>query len=557
MTTKSCDSTTSGTLQEPARRNFLKQSSLMLAAGAVLPLVPGESGAGTAATKGRTSTKGSEIVVETVAGKVRGTVVDGIKVFKGIPYGGNTAGKNRFMPPQKPKSWTGVRDCLEWGHIAPQPPPNGRIDYVRLIDWTNQPGGQSEDCLVLNVFTPAIKDGGKRPVMVSLHGGGFASGSGGHSGFNGQPLASFGNVVVVTINHRLGCLGYLHLADLGAPPEFAQSGVVGMLDCVAALGWIREHIDSFGGDPNNVMIFGQSGGGAKTSTLLAMPSAKGLFHRAAIQSGSALRLTPRETATRSAQRLLDQMGLDKSRVTELQDIPVEMMMGAQATLGAQSPPVGFAPVVDGSAIPQHPFDPTAPEISADVPIIVSTTLDDAALGLTNFSLDEAGLKAVLKTTVGDKSEQVLSTYRRIYPNVTPYLLQARLLTDRGGRKSANTLAERKAAQHKAPVFLYLFTWPSPGVGGKFGAVHGTDVSLVFHNAHGPITGTGPEARMLADKMASAWVAFAKTGNPNATGLPQWPAYNPDTRATMIFDKDVRVENDPLRELRLLWDESKP
>ena len=174
MTTKSCDSTTSGTLQEPARRNFLKQSSLMLAAGAVLPLVPGESGAGTAATKGRTSTKGSEIVVETVAGKVRGTVVDGIKVFKGIPYGGNTAGKNRFMPPQKPKSWTGVRDCLEWGHIAPQPPPNGRIDYVRLIDWTNQPGGQSEDCLVLNVFTPAIKDGGKRPVMVSLHGGGFA-----------------------------------------------------------------------------------------------------------------------------------------------------------------------------------------------------------------------------------------------------------------------------------------------------------------------------------------------------------------------------------------------
>src|SRR5262249_24539198 len=205
-----------GKVQGGVGRKLLKESWWMVAAGAVLPLVPGESGAGTAATKGRTSTKGSEIVVETVAGKVRGTVVDGIKVFKGIPYGGNTAGKNRFMPQQKPKSWTGVRDCLERGHIAPQPPPNGRIDYVRLIDWTNQPGGQSEDCLVLNVFTPAIKDGGKRPVMVSLHGGGFASGSGGHSGFNGQPLASFGNVVVVTINHRLGCLGYLHLADLGA-----------------------------------------------------------------------------------------------------------------------------------------------------------------------------------------------------------------------------------------------------------------------------------------------------------------------------------------------------
>lgn len=531
----------------PDRRRFIKQSSLLLAGSAVLPLL---------SSNGRASGRGAEVVVETAAGKIRGTTIDGIKVFKGVPYGGSTAGKNRFMPPTKPKPWAGIRDCLELGHIAPQPAPAGRIDYVRLIDWMNQPGGQSEDCLVLNVWTPAIKDGGKRPVLVSLHGGGFTSGSGGHSGFNGQPLASFGNVVVVTINHRLGCLGYLHLADLGAPPEFAQAGVAGMLDCVAALAWVHDHIESFGGDPGNVMIFGQSGGGAKTATLLAMPAAKGLFHRAAIQSGSALRLTPRETATRSAQRLLDQLGLDKTRISELQNIPVEMLMAAQTTLGAQTPAAGFAPVVDGSAIPRHPFDPTAPDVSADIPIIVSTTLDDAALGLTNFDLDEAGLKSLLKSMVGDKADQVLGTYRRLYPNAPPYLIQARILTDRGGRRAANTLAERKAALHKAPVYQYLFSWPSPGEGRKFGAVHGIDVSLVFHNAHGPITGTGPEARMLADKMAAAWVAFAKTGNPNAAELPPWPAFTPETRATMIFDQQCRVENDPLRELRMLWEETR-
>ena len=539
------------------RRSFLKQASLVVAgvqAGVIMPFASRNSVAATLPTA--RLVRGSEAVAETTSGKIRGMIVDGIRVFKGIPYGGSTAGKNRFLPPPKAPKWAGIRDANNWGHIAPQTTATGRIDYVNLIHWLDQPGGQSEDCLVLNVWTRGLKDNAKRPVMVSLHGGGFTTGSSGAPGFNGQPLAQYADVVVVTINHRLGCLGYLHLADLGAPPEFAQSGTVGMLDCVAALEWVRDNIESFGGDPGNVMIFGQSGGGAKTSTLLSMPAAKGPFQRAAIQSGSALRLTTRENATKSVERMLAQIGLTKNRIRELQDVPVDMMVGAQAVLGAQTPPAAFAPVVDGAVIPRHPFDPTAPEVSADVPVIVSTTLDDAALGLTNFDLDEAGLKTFVKTIAADRTDQVLSAYRKAYPNASPYLVQARILTDRGGRKSASTLAERKAALHRAPAYLYLFSWPSPGAGGKFGAVHGIDVGLVFHNYGDEFTGRSPEVRSLADKLASAWVAFAKSGNPNHPGLPEWPSYAPETRPTMIFDKETRVENDPLHDLRLLWEDQR-
>ena len=560
MNSKKSSSSPDGALEVSGRRNFLKQASLLAAgvqAGTILPLAAATSSASTMAPDTKALRKNADVVAETTSGKIRGTTVEGVKVFKGIPYGGTTAGKNRFMPPTKPAPWTGVREAIEFGRVAPQPFSGGRIDYVRLIDWFYPPSAQGEDCLALNVWTPAIKDGGKRPVLVCFHGGGFTSGSGSNPGFHGQELARQHNAVGVSVNHRLGCLGYMNLAGLGAPPEFARSGVAGALDMVAALEWVRDNIENFGGDPGNVMIFGQSGGGAKVCTLLAMPAAKGLFHRAAIQSGSALRLTSRETATRSAERMLAQIGLDNSRVTELQDVPVEMMMSAQAALGAQSPPFGFGPMVDGAVIPQNPFDPIAPAISADIPLIVSTTLDDAALGRTDFSLDEAGLQAQVKTIAGNEADRVIGAYRRAYPSTTPFLLLCRMLTDRGGRKSAVTLAERKFAQHKAPVYMYLFSWPSPGYGGKFGAVHGTDVPLVVGNnrAQG-ITGTGPVARALAEKMSAAWVAFAKTGNPNHPGLPQWPAYTPETRGTMVFDSTCRVENDPAGDLRRLWDDVK-
>lgn len=532
-----------------SRRSFLKRSGMLIAAaqaGAIVPL---------AQTSSAQSANSVFVIAETTSGKVQGMNLGGIKTFKGIPYGASTGGKNRFMPPQKPAPWTGVRDAFEFGQISPQVMADTRADYAQLIDWDLQPGGMGEDCLALNVWTPALKDGGKRPVLVCFHGGGFSIGSGAALGYSGDPLARFGNVVVVTVNHRLASLGYLHLADLGAPPEFARAGVAGLMDLAASLEWVRDNIENFGGDPHTVMIFGQSGGGAKTSALMGMPSAKGLFQRAGVQSGSLLKLMSRETATASAEKLLKQLGLDKTKIADIQRISWEQILDAQTALspagGAASP---FVPVLDGTVFPQNPFDPTASAVSADVPMIISTTLDEAALSLTNFDLDEAGLKALAARMMGDKAERVLGLYRKAYPSASPYLIQARIVTDRGFRANAYKQAERKAALGKAPAYFYLFTWPCPGYGGKFGAVHGTDVQLVFHAYRGAIGGGGADAKALADKMAAMWVAFAKTGDPNTSAVPHWPAYDAQTRATMVFDANTRVENDPRRDFRLLWEE---
>ncbi len=531
-----------------SRRSFLKRSGMLMAAA------PFSSAAILSQRSNAQTASSFFVIAETTTGKVQGMNIGGIKTFKGIPYGASTGGKNRFMPPQKAASWTGVRDAFEFGQISPQVMADTRGEYAQLIDWDFQPGGMGEDCLALNVWTPALKDGGKRPVLVCFHGGGFAIGSGAALGYSGEPLARFGNVVVVTVNHRLASFGYLHLADLGAPPEFARAGVAGMMDLVASLEWVRDNIENFGGDPQAVMIFGQSGGGAKTSALMGMPSAKGLFHRAGVQSGSLLKVMSREAATATAEKLLKQLGLDKTRIADIQKLSWEQILDAQTAVsgpGAASP---FVPVLDGTVIPHNPFDPTASAISADVPMIISTTLDEAALALTNFDLDEAGLKTVAGRMLSDKADRVLALYRKAYPTASPYLIQARIVTDRGFRANAYKQAERKAALGKAPAYFYLFTWPCPGYNGKFGSVHGTDVQLVFHAYRGAIGGGGTDAKALADKMAAMWVAFARTGDPNTTAIPHWPAYDSQTRATMIFDTNTRVENDPRREFRQLWEE---
>jgi para-nitrobenzyl esterase len=533
---------------ESNRRTFLKQATVLALAapaGLTLPLVSG--GTVAAAPQERKAKRGA--TVETTAGKVRGERGDGVQIFRGIPYGADTSGRNRFMPPQKSQPWSGVRDAVEYGHIAPQSPPAGRIDYVRAIHWYDQPGGQGEDCLVLNVWTPDA-DNKKRPVLVCFHGGGFTSGSGNHRGFDGEIEAREQNVVCVSVNHRLGVLGYLHLAGI-IGGDFAQSGVAGVLDLHLALEWVRDNIANFGGDPNRVMIFGQSGGGAKTTALLGMPRAEGLFHAAAVQSGSSLRLRTPEEATKTAEAILSAMGLTKARARELQDIPCEMMVAAAAAL---PPGNGFGPVLDGNVYTRHPFDPDAPPYSKNVPVIVSTTLDDAALGLTNFDLDMDGLKKVAQGVAGEHADRVAAAYRDAYPNATPFKLQARMLTDRGFRRGAITQAERKAAQGGAPVYMYLVTYEAPCYGGKFGAVHGVDVELVLNRYGGELTGDSPAARALADKMGTAWANFARTGDAGAEGLPEWPAYNTRSRATMIVDTECRVENDPGGELRRLWDE---
>ncbi len=412
------------------RRGFLKQTALAAVAAQVAV-----TNCGTQAESGA--------VVETQYGRVRGVTDDGIHRFLGIHYGGDTSGNNRFQPPTKPTSWTGVQDALEWGNVAPQALPTGGYDYSHAVQWNNPPGGQGEDCLVLNVWTPGLDDA-RRPVMFSIHGGGYSSGAGSNPVFNGTPLAQYGDVVVVTINHRLGSLGYLHLGEM--EPQWSHSGVAGMMDIVAALEWVRDNIGNFGGDPGNVMIFGQSGGGGKVSHLMAMPSAKGLFHKAAIQSGSTLRSGNPEDANTAAEHMLAQIGFGKDRVRELQTISWQMMIGAQMTVGGR-----LGPIVDGDVIPRNPFDPDAPEISADVPVMVGTTLHDSAYSIGSVA-DEKALAERAREMFGARGASVIEAYRQARPNDSPLLLLGRMATDRRGRPNAITLCERKAALGRAPGF---------------------------------------------------------------------------------------------------------
>jgi para-nitrobenzyl esterase len=524
------------------RRQLLEATSVALATAATGLILPRRAHAVTEAEMFP--------MVETKYGKVRGVDWNGIKTFKGIHYGASTAGKNRYMPPKPPESWTGVVDAFDYGNIAPQTPTDRRSHYSGMIFWDRQPGGIGEDCLVLNVWTPSINDNAKRAVLVVYHGGGFATGSGNAIGFDGDQAARFDDVVVVSVNHRLSSFGFLNLAGVGAPEEFKYAGVTGALDMVAALKWVKENIERFGGDASRVMIFGQSGGGAKTSTLLAMPGAKGLFHRAGVQSGSALRLSTEEASAKSAEKFLQVLGLQKNRIAEIQKLPFTQLLAAQATSAA-----AFSPVVGSDALPHHPFDPAAPPESADIPVIIGTTLDDAALSLTNFDLTEDGLKQQLQKQLGANGDRVYKLYRDAHPKTTPYLIQARIATDRGFRRSAYKQAELKAAQGRGPAYFYLWEWPVPAFDGKFGAVHGVDVGAAVHDFRGPINGSGSkEGTKLVETFSAVWTEFAKTGVPNSKLTPNWPKYDTQTRATMVFDVNTRVVNDHRSEFRKLWEE---
>ena len=543
-------------MTDQSRRDFLKSSALTLAAAAAASTAASESPAQEAAAPSRplagAATGAVFVETETIYGRVQGVQTAGTKEFKGIPYGASTAGRNRFMPPKKPAAWRGVRECLAHGQVSPQAPADLRSDYAMMIHWDYQPGGMGEDCLSLNIWTPGLKDGAKRPVLVSFHGGGFATGSGNSIGYDGAQLARFGNAVVVTVNHRLAAFGYTHLADLGAPPEFAYAGVAGIMDLTASLEWVRDNIENFGGDPNNVMIFGQSGGGAKTSTILATPAAKGLFHRAAVQSGSLLKLTPRDRATQFSEALLKQLGIARSRIADLQKVSWQQLLEAQVAVAASAPGLSAAPVVDGKYLTHDPFDPAAPVESADIPLIVSTTLEDAALSLTNFNLSEAELKALIDKRYKEKGAEVHALYRKYYPEKSPYLVQAMMLTDAGFRRSAIKQAELKAAQGKGPIYMYQWEWPTPAFGGRYGAIHGLDVSGSFREAR-----DGNDAARVADQLSSSWVAFARTGDPANSRIPPWPAFDAATRATMIFGTPTHLENDPRKEIRDFWEHMPP
>ena len=488
--------------------------------------------------------------VEMSTGKVRGITRGGVHAFKGIPYGASTGGANRFMPPRKPEPWTGVRDAFQFGHQAPQ-----NMHFTDVLAPQADPAeGFDEDCLVLNVWTPGPNDQAKRPVMFWCHGGGFAQESGSWPWIDGEALARRGEVVVVTLNHRLNVFGYLNLADLGGE-KYAQSGNAGMLDLVAALEWVRDNIARFGGDPHNVMIFGESGGGAKVSVLLAMPAAQGLFHRAAIQSGAWLRGVPREDATRSAKALLDELGISVSRVDEIQRVPVEKLLGARSGAMTPLPPrrgelrMGYSPVVDGHVLPEHPFDPVATPLSAKIPLLIGCNQFETTLfylaDRSTFSLTDAALQSRVADIAGDDAARVVKAYKAAFPADSSSDTFFRVTTDRIVRRSTISLAERKCQQHQAATYMYYFTWRSPALDGELRAPHTVEIPFVFDNTDIPKVMTrSPSATALAEKTSNAWLAFARAGNPAHPGLPTWPAYTAQQRATMVFDNACKVVNDP-------------
>ena len=489
-------------------------------------------------------------VVDTAGGKVRGVVSNGVHVYRGIPYGASTAGANRFMPPRKAEPWTGVRDAFQNGHSSPQVSPAPGAIGAGLRGYA----AQGEDCLVLNVFStgvPGNNVGRQRPVMMWIHGGGYTYGSGSSLGYDGANLSRTGDVVVVCINHRLAINGHLYLGAAGA--DFTDSGNVGMLDIVASLQWVKDNIAQFGGDPGNVTIFGQSGGGGKVSTLLAMPAAKGLFHKAIVESGSTLKQMTRDEAQKTTDQVASRLGLKPTQVAELQQVPLAKLLAAMAGGAAAGGGGGtrFGPVVDGHSLPRDPFDPDAPDVSADVPMIIGTTETEGSYFAPPdlLSLDEAAARARLKERLAGDGDRIYDLFKKSRPKATPSELY---FTISAFPSNAHMQAERKAAKGRAPAFVYQIRWRTPVEGGRRLSPHCIEIPFAMQN-HWQLpemVGTGPELQPLADKVSGAWLAFARTGNPSHPGIPKWPAYNATERATMHMNDDWKVATDPDREERL-------
>ncbi|HJQ30849.1 MAG TPA: carboxylesterase/lipase family protein [Pyrinomonadaceae bacterium] len=510
------------------RRTFLRRSALAAGAAAASTLLKIPAFATTLAA--------AEPVATTKAGQVRGAVDNGINVFKGIRYGADTTAR-RFMPPLPPEPWTGVRDALEYGPMSPQP--------------SRSTEKASEDCLFLNVWTPGLRDGRRRPVMFYIHGGAYSNGSGSSPLYDGVRLCRRGDVVVVTVNHRLNAFGYLYLARFGGG-EFADSGNAGQLDLILALKWVRDNIAEFGGDPNRVMVFGQSGGGAKIATLLATPAAAGLFQRAATMSGQQVTASGPLNATLRARAVLDALKLKPEQAGELRNVPAEKLLEA---INARDPVlpfggVSFAPVLDERTMTRHPFYPDAHPLSLKIPMIIGNTHDETRAFLggdeSNFRLtwEQLPEKLAPQMRVDIQPEAVVAEYRRLYPRYTPTEVFFAATTAGRSWRGAVIEAEERA-KAGSPAYAYQLDWASPREGGKFGAPHASDIQLVFDNIAKPgATAEGPTAQPMADQMSETFIQFARTGDPNNKTIPRWERYQLPRRQTMVFNTPSHLEDDP-------------
>ena len=491
-------------------------------------------------------------VADTEYGKIRGFVLRGVHQFLGIPYGADTSGKNRFMPPVKPAAWKDIKPCVWWGNTAPQIMDKRYSNaYASFVDHWNY-DDVSEDCLKLNVWTPAI-DSGKRPVVVWLHGGGFTNGNAiEQDGYHGENLSRLGNIVFCSINHRLGPFGYSHLKAAGGHPH---SGNVGNLDMVAALEWVKNNIANFGGDPNNVTIIGQSGGGAKVTSLMNMPSAKGLFHKAVALSGTSLTGVNKEYAEKLGLKVMEEAGLQPGEIEKLQQIPwrqyIDITTRAVEKFAEEAKKMnisrgGFSPVADGVTMNDQPFFSDPNHFSADIPLIINTTFHESSPSRTDASLEEISLAGVvekIKPRFGAEAGKIVEAYSQNFPKAKPVEIWAMILSN---RKGAIAAADAKVSQKKAPVYVSWFGWQPPLFDGRMRAFHCDDICFWFYNTDLMLThtGGGKRPRALSTKMAKSFLNFVKTGNPNGGGLPSWKPYTKENGETMILDDDCALVNNP-------------
>lgn len=491
-------------------------------------------------------------VTTTESGKVRGYIHDGTYIYKGIPY----AQAERFMAPEKPTPWEGVRSSTTYGPVAPLLTPTTMVEdeseFVFDHDW----GYTNEDCLRVNVWTPSIEDDKKRPVLFWIHGGGFTTGSSQElPSTDGENLSKKGDVVVVSINHRLNVLGFLDLSAYG--DKYKHSANTSMLDIVAALEWVKTNISNFGGDPNNITIFGQSGGGAKVNTLMAMPKAQGLFHKAINQSGAfRMAMLEKEDTQGIAAETLSVLGLNASQVDTLQNIPFSILSEASSKAlkivekrmtAAGKPSIGFGlswgPSRDGNDLPYQLSSKEVADMSKDIPLLIGTVKNEFApfANMRFLNASEEQIMAHIKETYKEKTDAYLSAVKKAYPKDThpKDLLDVDTMFRPGAVAQANAKADLAGA---APVYMYLFTWQSPVFDGKYKALHCMELPFVFDTVERGknMTGGGQEAHELARKVSQAWINFARNGNPNHSGLPEWPAYNSTDTATMHFDNTCKV-----------------